>query len=430
MKHTKTVKVLLIPSLIALLLCGCMSQTAKQTIEDYNRVLEEVQRLERLIPNANNNAFTGEELFRIYTTASELYYDYNPMDLDEKQKTLCEDLKTRLAKLRNEITDIAKAQISNIKIAPCTPGDKLLEKKEVFPVYLKRGEKLCYILNAQKPMTVKVIDYNSRATLKTYTVRTLVKDSLTIQHDAIYLVDINPQGTQYVDVDISYKVNDISRLRKAAPIKSERVECSKGDFGAEGVPGISMQKVFEQPRKFTLRSQFKAAFSGSPKALVAIPVPTGATDILYSMRIDTDESDRSSDGKFHDDMNVSYQKIKFLGLPIYERTGSSGLINSLLNDNRPIRDEDAYCNMYVFRSQTQAKHFQDGTKGVSQLNYDVDYSTLGTQSSNGRIPVNGAKTIYLGFENERIRYTNYLWVEADVVVPNTTYYTTKYTIDK
>ena len=60
MKHTKTVKVLLIPSLIALLLCGCMSQTAKQTIEDYNRVLEEVQTLERLIPNANNNAFTGE----------------------------------------------------------------------------------------------------------------------------------------------------------------------------------------------------------------------------------------------------------------------------------------------------------------------------------------------------------------------------------
>jgi hypothetical protein len=38
------------------------------------------------------------------------------------------------------------------------------------------------------------------------------------------------------------------------------------------------------------------------------------------------------------------------------------------------------------------------------------------------------KTIYLGFENERMRYANYLWVEAEVVVPNTVYYTTKYTV--
>jgi hypothetical protein len=85
--------------------------------------------------------------------------------------------------------------------------------------------------------------------------------------------------------------------------------------------------------------------------------------------------------------------------------------------------------MYVFRSQTQAKQFQDGTKPASELSYDVDYSTLGTQSCIGRIPTKGSKTIYLGFENERVRYTNYLWVEADVVVPNTVYYTTKYTVE-
>ena len=98
----------------------------------------------------------------------------------------------------------------------------------------------------------------------------------------------------------------------------------------------------------------------------------------------------------------------------------------MLDDNRPIRDEDAYCNMYVFRNQTQAKLFQDGTKQISQLSYDVDYSTLGTQSCCGRIPAKGSKTIYLAFENERMRYTNYLWVEVEAVVPNTVYYRTKY----
>ena len=117
-----------------------------------------------------------------------------------------------------------------------------------------------------------------------------------------------------------------------------------------------------------------------------------------------------------------------LGLPVYESTKSSGILNMILDDNRPIRDEDAYCNMYVFRNQSQAKKFQDGTHAASALTYDVDYSTLGTQSCNGRIPVNGSKTIYLGFENERMRYTNYLWVEAVAVIPTTIYHKEKYTI--
>ena len=222
----------------------------------------------------------------------------------------------------------------------------------------------------------------------------------------------------------------MARLTKVTPIKSEQVECSKGEFGAVAVQGVSMRKAFEQPRKFTLRGQLKAAFSGSAIALVAVQVPAGATDILYSMRIDTSESGRSEDGQFHDNLTRSYKRIKFMGLPLYEKSSSNGLLNTLLDDNRPIRDEDAYCNMYVFRSQTQAKQFQDGTKPASQLSYDVDYSTLGTQSCNGRIPTKGSKTIYLGFENERVRYTNYLWVEADVVVPNTVYYTTKYTVNE
>ena len=190
-----------------------------------------------------------------------------------------------------------------------------------------------------------------------------------------------------------------------------------------------MKNLFEEPRKFTLRGQIKAAFSGSAKALVAIQVPAGATDILYSMRIDTSEGAKSEDGKFHKNLNYSYRKINMLGLPVYESAKSSGILNMILDDNRPIRDEDAYCNMYVFRNQAQAKKFQDNMTPINELKYDVDYSTLGTQSCNGRIPVNGSKTIYLGFENERMRYANYLWVEAVAVVPTTLYFKEKYTIE-
>ena len=84
--------------------------------------------------------------------------------------------------------------------------------------------------------------------------------------------------------------------------------------------------------------------------------------------------------------------------------------------------------MYVFRNQTQAKQFQDGTKSASQLSYDVDYSTLGTQSCNGSIPVNNSQTIYLAFENERMRYANYLWVEVVAAAPKKEYYKTEYKI--
>ena len=190
-----------------------------------------------------------------------------------------------------------------------------------------------------------------------------------------------------------------------------------------------MQNLFEEPRKFTLRSQLKSAVSGSSIALVPVQIPSGATDVLYSMRIATSEQDRSSDGNFHRNMSVKYNQIKFLGLPLYERNQGSGLLKMLLDDNRPIREEDAYCNMYLFRSQSEAKKFQDRTSGASTLKYDVDYSTVGTQSCNGRIPSNGASKLYLGFENVRVRYTNYLWVEAVAVVPTTEYYRTKYSVE-
>ncbi len=82
--------------------------------------------------------------------------------------------------------------------------------------------------------------------------------------------------------------------------------------------------------------------------------------------------------------------------------------------------------MYVFRSQNAAKLFQDGKKMASDLPYDVDYSTLGTQSCDGRIPMKGARNIYLAFENERVRFTNYIWVEVLSVTPITEYHTTRY----
>ena len=423
-------RILLYIATIALLF-GCTSKVAKATLEEYNQVFEKVLTLEKLISQTDFQSLSGAEITEISKVGKELYYDYNPMDLTPEQVSMCEALKERVSKLRNDIITLTTNEIKNFRVTPWHYDELLLEQSQAYPVYLQKGEKLRWNITAAKPITVKVCNADSRSVLKTYNGKSAVKDSLVVENSAIYFIDVNPQGTQYVALDINYKVNDMSRLGNATPIKVEQVECRKGDFGAKSVSGISMTRCFDEPRKFTLRGQLKAAFSGSAKALVAVQVPTGATDILYSMRIATSEQDRSSDGEFHENLATSYKKVRFLGLPLYEKekNGNLNLFSSLLDDNRPLRDEDAYCNMYVFRNQTQAKQFQDGTKAASVLNYDVDYSTLGTQSCNGRIPVKGLKTIYLAFENERVRFTNYLWVEVEAVVPKTEYFTTKYSIE-
>ena len=417
--------------LVVALLSSCTNKATNATIVEYNQVFERVMTLEQTVNQVDWGTLSGDKIAEIYNTGQELYYDYNPMDLTPEQSAACEALKERINKLRADIATRAEQQISNFKISPWVYEDQLFEKAETFPVYLQRGEKLRWKIAGEKPITVKVCNADSRKVLKTYSGRSTIKDSLTISNTAIYFIEVNPNSVQYIDLDINYKINEMSRLRAATPVNKEDVECNKGDFGAKPIKGVSLQKCFEEPRKFTLRGQFKAAFSGSAKALVAVQVPTGTTDILYSMRIATSEQDKSSDGEFHENLATTYKKVKFLGLPLYEKekNGDLNLFSKLLDDNRPLRDEDAYCNMYVFRNQAQAKQFQDGTKAASMLNYDVDYSTLGTQSCNGRIPVKGLKTIYLAFENERMRYTNYLWVEVEAVVPKTEYFTTKYSIE-
>jgi hypothetical protein len=399
-------------------------------MSEYSDLFSKVQELEHTINTSNFNTLAGEELVEIYEIGKELYYDFNPLGLKPDQITACEALKERVRILKREIITKTEAEVVDFKISPYVMDDLLLEKTQTYPIYLLKGEKLRWKINAQKPMTVKLCNADARIVIKTYTGKTSVMDSLEIQNSAIYFLEINPGGTQYIDLNINYKVKEITRLKNATPIKTEQIDCSKGDFGAVAFPGVKMQNIFEEPRKFTLRGQLKSAFSGSSIAMVPIIIPTGTTDILYSMRMATSEQDSSSDGEFHDNMTRTYKQIKFMGLPLYEKSTSNGLLNTLLDDNRPLRDEDAYCNMYVFRNQTEAKKFQDGKASAGDLKYDLDFSTVGTQSCNGRIPSNGASKIYLGFENVRVRYTNYLWVEAVAIIPTTEYYTTKYSIDQ
>ena len=418
--------------LFGLLLLSCGQQAEKKAMSDYEaevyeETLADVKALEGRM--AGLSSATMDEVNAYLAEVKNLDYANDTTGMSPAGKEACAKLENRIATLKRDAEASAEMRMQAMRIPVEVNDDCLMEATTTYPVYLERGDILYYNIGLQKPGTVKLYNADARTLLKTHARMAKVSDSLVVENKGIYLVEVAPGVTQYAAIDITYRMT--AHPHKFKAVNSEEVECGAHDFRVISNKGVVLKAAFDQPRKFTLSSQLKSAFSGSakPRAVVAVQIPSGTTDVLYNLRISTSERDRSEDGQFPDKMNLSYKKVRFLGLPLYETSHGSGLFSTLLDDNRPLREEDAYCNMYVFRSQSEAKQFQDGTKTASQLHYDVDYSTLGTQSCNGRIPAKGARTIYLAFENERVRYSNYIWVEVLTSSPNTEYHTTKYTVD-
>lgn len=395
------------------------------------KTIQQVEVLQSKLTNPQQYA-TQQGVEELQRLADELTLNYNAAELDSADLARARQVDALISNVKQQVPYLIQQNVCNTPHSLILKPEELLSETAEYPVYLERGDKLLVQIETEKPADVRIYNTDSRQLMKSYTGKKLVKDSIAIKFSAVYLVEINPKGRQYASIDISYKPNSVNRAFTTKTIETREVEGQKGDFRVKAIPGIKMQTLFEEPRKFTLRSQLKATFSGtsnSDRAIVAIQVPTGAKDVLYSLRISTNEGQRSSDGHFGDNLAKSYKKVKFLGIPLYERSSSHGssLFELLLGENQPPREEEAYINMYVFYSADQAKKFQDGAN-PSKLQYSVDYSTMGTQSCNGRIPTKGNRTIYMGYQNERVRYNNYVWLEAVSAVPHNEYLKTEYIV--
>lgn len=422
---------------IALMGCGNSTNSEtkgmdSQTAEQYTAVCHVAQQTRQLIDKLQDevedgNTLSSEQLLSLCKLSNQLVFDYDPTTMDSAANAQCAALSKQIRNLRKSVAALAAEQAPKMIVPVYDKEQELLESTQNYPIYLEHGDKMLYTIEMEKAADVRIYNADSHKLLKSYTGRTQITDSINIAFRAIYLIQVVPKGRQYANIKVDYRTTDINRLSGTKQVTETQEEAKKGDFLAYPVPGIKMVNLFEEPRKFTLRGQLKAAFSGSYRAIVALQVPAGATDVLYSLRISTNESNKSTDGDFYRDMETSYRRIKVLGLPIYESHRGSGLIATLLGENVPPREEDAYINMYVFYNAAQAKKFQDGAD-PSKLSYNVDYSTMGTQSCNGRIPSKGYKTIYLGFLNERMRYNNYVWLEALSAVPHTEYIKPVFTV--
>ena len=415
--------------LTTLFIAGCGNSAPRPMSEEelvtYNQLKEKASKVEYMLDDIST--MEVKEALALLEMANQLNYTYDYQELDSLSQIKCQGLADKIESVKEKIIQTVHTCLPNISVEVVSNSDCLLENTVTYPIYLQRGEKLHVNISTQRTATVKVYNYDAKSTIKTINNKT-AKFSIDITNAAIYLVEINPgQSSQYASLHISYNPKSIERLTPTV-VNEREVEARAGEFRVRTVKGIKLKNLLDEPRKFTLRGQLKAMFSGSYRGVVAVEVPKGATDILYSMRISTNERDRSSDGEFNEKANASYHNIKMLGLPVYESTRSAGIINTILGDYTPLREEDAYINMFVFGSSSEAKKFQDD-KPTNKLSYDINSSIMGMQSSTGRIPVKGRSTIYLGFENERTRYNNYVWVELLASQPVNEYFKTEYYID-
>ena len=397
--------------------------------KEINKLLGQI---ERKADKVLTSDATVNDMKDLYELCEDIEFDYDPLEMEPEAADQCEALQHRIDSLKSSVKERMEALNADQLVAMLDVEDEVIEKTTGFPIYLERGDKLYFAVDAEKTVDVRIYNTDSRQLLKTYAAKHSVLDSLDIKNKGVYLINVTPKVTQYVDVRVGYKAGSLERLLYVKEVEAKEVDAKQGDFLATSVKGIKMTNLFEEPRKFTLRSQFKATFSNTSntdRAIVAIQIPAGATDVLYSLRISTSEGSCSSDGEFSDNLTKSYKKIKILGLPVYEKQSNHGssIIGLILGENQPPREEEAYINMYVFYNAAQAKRFQDGAD-VSKLQYSIDYSRMGTQSCNGRIPSKGQRTVYLGFRNERVRYSNYVWLEAVSAVPITEYFKPEYIV--
>lgn len=392
---------------------------AKMNLEDIDVLL-----------NSYMNNKSEKRFMSLLKTFEKLQYEYDDSDMDDEGRRDCMLLQVRIDSTRAAVETLLKEEFAAMKFPCFNESDYLIQSVQRWPVYMQKGTKLLYTMSTSGNVTMKIYNADAHNTLKTYVGKRKVCDSLPIQNSAIYLIEITPKGSAYIDLNVEKKLSKLDQMGKEELIGTDTVDCAATDFMAVKVSGIETRNIFEEPRKFTLRSVGKSFFSGSSRAVVTLNVPQGCTDILYSLRISTNEGDQNTDGKFNKNIQETYKTVKFLGLPVWEssKTGTeTSLLRELLYRNRPVREEEAYCNVYVFTKQTEAKKFQDGASPTG-LKYDIDLSLMGTQSCNGRIPVKGLTKIYLGFDNERFRYSNYLWLEAVSVTPKNEYYRVKYKV--
>lgn len=415
-----------------LLLCACGGNNKAE--KDYMSEMEQLKydntlkRLESIYAEANDvvNGHNNTEM-HVYDEIRRLEYDFDEQNMGQNALEKCRSLKKRIEMLKEnpELAFKGADAMVNAKAAETTgthglQGTLVMRKNLKiqapmrFPYSLNANDRLSVSFDCSGTIKASLYDIHRQKCLKQWTVTSSLSDTINIAEAGIFMLELIPLNNKTTaNLKLSYSGTD-KTLRKH--VFEEIVDCKPGEFLATESSDIVVKSVFKEPKKVTLRGNIKSMFSGKSRALVSVPVPSNCQALLYSLHISTNERTIDSDKKFDNQLSLASKRIKLFGVNVYEsHSVSSSVIDRLLFNTKPPREENAYCNLYVLTDAAQAKKFQDGKESSGNYKYDVNQSQMSTQSCNGQLVSNGKKNIYLGLENARMRYDNYINIEVAAI---------------
>lgn len=418
---------LVLLALLFLILVGC-GETSQRTeaprmseLEQmkYDRMSSQLRTLSAEIAEAEA---IGQEdaLEHAFRELSRLSYDFNPEQMNESARAICQALKDSVDAYSASPDLILQGGDGGLKTTSSSTRERtLLSRRSMklnasyrYPFYFLRGDTISLSLSSDGALRVALYDATRESSVRTWGAHEVVGEKIAISSDGIYVLLLQPQeeNVRARDVKITCRGEDLmSRPRVVESMTS----CRSGDFMAERSDSVRFTPILREPKKVALRGNLKALFSGKARAILSLSVPKGSEELLYSLRVSTNEDVDPSGGDFAHRLTGASNEIRLFGTKVYERKSFNSLfIDRLLSNTRPAREEDAACNMYVFSSSKEAKRFQDQSDGSGNYAYDVDQSQMGTQSCNGRLKAPAGKTLYVGFENERMSYDCYIWFEV------------------
>ena len=411
---------------LLLFACGCenKSEEEKNAMSEMEQLKYDntSKKLEAIYAEANEvlNGNSQAEM-HVYDEIRKLEYDFDEQNMGQNALEKCRSLKKKISALKENPEMVfkdgnainANATEGTIGLQGTLVTRKNLKIKEAmrFPYSLNANDRLSVSLTCSGNIRASLYDINRQKLLKQWTVSSSMSDNVHIAEAGIFMFELTPLSNKAtVDLKLSYEGID-KTYRKH--VYEDIVDCKSNEFLAMESREVHVKSVFKEPKKVTLRGNLKSMFSGKSRALVSVPVPSNCQALLYSLHISTNERTVSSDNKFENQLSLASKRIKILGVNVYEKHSvSSSLIERLLFNTKPPREEDAYCNLYVLTNAVQAKKFQDEKESSGKYKYDVNQSQMSTQSCNGQLLPNGKKMIYLGLENARVRYDNYITLEV------------------
>lgn len=416
----------ILPLFVGIMFSACGTKPAV-VIQEIDRTTDAMNECNRSIQKFKSS-LSAEDFFLAKNQVENLQFncDYTSCK-DAMVVKDARNQKTKIDSARVHFSTILEEYGKQVRTTVLDIHDQLTnEGVTATPFYANKNDFFSINITTPDGADVSIYNADSHAKLRQYKSVQSVNDSLLIPNDAIYLVEVKTQTAQYISYEIDKKVGDIANLGVNRKIKTDTIPATEDDFRAIPALQIKAESVFEEPRKITLKSIGGSLFGGNSKSVVALNVPDGTLDVAYQLRISTNKQDQTKDGQFCKEVTKMTSSVKIFGVTVKEKEATStNLLREALNRMvPPEREEDAFCSMYVVNDDENAKLAQNGSK----YEYNIDYSTVGTQSCNGRIRNQKNKPIYLCFTNDRFSTTVYIWLEAIATYPYMAYYKEQYSL--